>query len=244
MSLEYGPLAAFYDRLTEDVPYEEFAAYYESVFTADGGEFSLILDFCCGTGTLTCLMAQRGYDMIGSDGSEDMLSRAADNAARAGVSPLFLCQDAASLDLYGTVDAAVSSLDSINYISPADLKKALARLRLFIRPGGLFIFDVRSEKWLRTLDGQTSIDEDDDLFCVWRSDAGEENGEEFIEYGIDMFSRRGRMWARSSEAHREYIYSEDYLRTYLTSAGFGDIRFDYTGPQGEFGRLFVVCRRT
>ena len=105
----YGPLAAWYDQLTGDVPYEEFADYYEAEFARDGGQFRLLLDFCCGTGTLTCMLSQRGYEMIGVDASVDMLMQAREKAAEQGQSILFLCQDASELDLYGTVDAAVFS---------------------------------------------------------------------------------------------------------------------------------------
>ena len=72
----YGPLAAWYDKLTADVPYEAFADFYETEFKRCGGEFGTLLDLCCGTGTLTWMMAERGYEMIASDASPDMLMQA------------------------------------------------------------------------------------------------------------------------------------------------------------------------
>ena len=237
----YGPLARFYDDLTGDIPYEAFADYYRKAFERDGGAFSLLLDLCCGTGTLTLLLAKTGYDMIGTDGSPDMLNEAVQKAAEEGLSPLYLCQQAEELDLYGTVDAAVSSLDSFNYLPPEVLPEVLRRLHLFIRPGGLLVFDIRSPEWLQSLDGSTSVDEEDDMLCLWRADYDRE--EDLIVYGMDLFSRRGSLWARQSETHIEYAYEEQDLKELLEKAGFSDIQIDKNGPQGEFGRVFFICKR-
>ena len=238
----YGPLSFWYDSLTGDVPYDSFAEYYESLFRADGGEFSLIADLCCGTGTIACLMAQKGYDVIGIDASEDMLSVAMQKASEAGLSPLFICQNAEELDLYGTVDAAYSSLDSINYLPPELLPEVFRRLHLFIRPGGLFVFDIRSPEWLRSLDGSTSVDEQEGLLCLCRTDYDEDDAS--VTYGIDIFSRSGKFWQRSCEEHTEYVHEPEALTALLLSAGFEDISISSTGPQGEFGRLFFSCRRS
>ena len=228
--ISYGPLARFYDGLTGDVPYEAFAAYYRSLFASDGGEFHLLLDLCCGTGTLTVLLAKDGYEMIGADSSPDMLSVAREKAEETGVNVLFLCQSAEELDLYGTVDAAVSSLDSFNYLEPESL-----------RPGGLLIFDIRSKEWLKQLDGSTFVDEDDDVLCLWRADYDEE--EDLIVYGMDLFSRSGMLWERQREEHVEYAYEEKEIVHLLTEAGFESVRIDAKGPQGEIGRRFLICKR-
>ena len=239
--ISYGPLARFYDGLTGDVPYEAFAAYYRSLFASDGGEFHLLLDLCCGTGTLTVLLAKDGYEMIGADSSPDMLSVAREKAEETGVNVLFLCQSAEELDLYGTVDAAVSSLDSFNYLEPESLAEVLHRLYLFIRPGGLLIFDIRSKEWLKQLDGSTFVDEDDDVLCLWRADYDEE--EELIVYGMDLFSRSGMLWERQREEHVEYAYEVEEIVHLLTEAGFESVRIDAKGPQGEIGRRFLICKR-
>lgn len=237
----YGPLARWYDSLTGDVPYDEFLQYYEHAFSLGSGEFHLLLDLCCGTGTLTRMFSAAGYDMIGADASEDMLSVAMQKSAEEGLSPLFLCQSAEELDLYGTVDAAYSSLDSVNYIPPELLPEVLRRLHLFIRPGGFFIFDIRSEAWLQEMDGSTYVDEEEDVLCLWRADYDFE--ERQITYGMDLFSRKGKLWARESEAHIEYAYSVEELKELLSSAGFGSIRVDRAGPQGSLGRIFIICER-
>lgn len=237
----YGTLAQWYDSFTRDVPYKTFADYYEAEFARSGGEFRLLLDLCCGTGTLSCEMAERGYDMIAVDMSEDMLMMAREKAMALTSPPLFLCQDAQELDLYGTVDACYCSLDGINYLSEDELNEVFRRLRLFIRPGGLFIFDIRDPEYLRSLDGQVFVDENEDALCLWRSDFYlEENA---IVYGMDIFERRGELWQRSQEEHVEYAHSYDALNNLLTKHGFVDIILKTDGPQHDMGRFFISARR-
>ena len=155
----YGALAAWYDALTRDVDYAAFADFYEQCFQQGRGACHTLLDFCCGTGTLTRLMAARGYEMIATDGSPDMLMQAqahnADLPADA-VQPLLLCQEAAQLDLYGTVNAAYCSLDGIDYLPPEELPEVLHRLHLFVRPGGMLILDIRDPASFRALDAARS----------------------------------------------------------------------------------------
>lgn len=237
----YGSLAAWYDQLTGDVPYAEFADFYEAEFSRCGGEFRLLLDLCCGTGTLTCEMARRGYELIGADASVDMLMQAQNKAAGLPQPPLFLCQQAEELDLYGTVDCAFCSLDGMNYLPPPSLPEVFRRLHLFIRPGGLFIFDIRLPEWLRSLDGQVFVDEREDVLCLWRADYSAES--EAMIYGMDIFSRKGRLWERSREEHVEYTHSPGGLKVLLENAGFARVELLNHCPQGNSGRLFIRAVR-
>lgn len=237
----YGPLAAWYDQLTGDVPYSAFADFYEAEFRRCGGEFRLLLDLCCGTGTLTCELARRGYELIAADASVDMLMQAQQKATELEKFPLFLCQEAAQLDLYGTVDAAYCSLDGMNYIPPDELDEVFHRLRLFIRPGGLFIFDIRSPEWLESMDGQVYIDEQEDVLCLWRAEMSGDKRE--VHYGMDIFSREGELWRREGEEHTEYVYSFDTLKAGLEKEGFVDIRLSTDAPQGNIGRQFIIAKR-
>ena len=237
----YGPLAAWYDQLTGDVPYEQFADFYEAEFARDGGEFRLLLDLCCGTGTLTALMAGRGYEMIAADASVDMLMQAREKSAGLSVPPLFLLQDAAELDLYGTVDAAYCSLDGINYLRPEDLPEVFRRLHLFIRPGGLLLFDIRTPEWLEGLDGEVFVDEKDDVLCLWRADF--DRDERAIVYGMDLFSREKTLWRRSREEHVEYAHRTEDLIELLKKTGFEDFLITDSAIVPSEGRLFIRCKR-
>ena len=237
----YGPLAFWYDRLTLDIPYEAFVDFYEKEFSADGGEFKVLLDLCCGTGTLTWLLAERGYEMIAADASPDMLMQAASKAAEVSVPPLFLCQDASALDLYGTVDAAVCSLDGMNYIPESELPEVFHRLHLFVRPGGLLIFDIKTPEWFRSVDGSVSVDETEDMLCLWRAEFDTE--ENPICYGMDIFSKSGNLWRRDSEEHIEYAHSPERLAELLEIAGFENVRLCCDCPQSDGGRLFITAKR-
>ena len=237
----YGPLAFWYDRLTLDIPYEAFVDFYEKECSADGGEFKILLDLCCGTGTLTWLLAERGYEMIAADASPDMLMQAASKAAEVSVPPLFLCQDASALDLYGTVDAAVCSLDGMNYIPESELPEVFHRLHLFVRPGGLLIFDIKTPEWFRSVDGSVSVDETEDMLCLWRAEFDTE--ENAICYGMDIFSKSGSLWRRDSEEHIEYAHSPERLAELLEIAGFENVRLCCDCPQSDGGRLFITAKR-
>ncbi|MEG1879651.1 MAG: class I SAM-dependent methyltransferase, partial [Pseudoflavonifractor sp.] len=166
----YEFLAGCYDELTADVDYGRWADYIERHFARSKLPIHTVLDLACGTGSLTKLLAERGYEMLGADRSEDMLAQAAEKCRDlSGEPPVFLHQSMEKLDLYGTIDACVCCLDSVNYVTkPKLLQKAFARVHLFLMPGGLFLFDVNTPEKLRSMDGQVFLDETEDTYCVWR----------------------------------------------------------------------------
>jgi len=236
----YSALAASYDELTQDVGYEKRAAFVEKLFLRSHIPVHTVLDLACGTGTMTSLLTERGYELIGVDGSEDMLLEAREKAQTlTGVPPLFLHQSMPELDLYGTVDAAYSSLDSLSYVPFEDLHEVFRRLHLFVRPGGLLVFDLRTPEFLRGMDGSVSVDEREDLFCVWRGrfeDAA-------LYYGMDIFYRSGRAWQRASEEHIEYAHEPEAVASLLSKAGFVDIKTRTDGPMGGAERVFFTAVR-
>lgn len=237
----YGALAQWYDSLTTDVPYEELADYYETLLRREGRDHLTLLDLCCGTGTLTMLLAARGHEMIGADASAEMLSVAAEKAAQTqyAVQPLFLCQEAAELDLYGTVEGACCCLDGMNYLPPEDLPELLHRLHLFIEPGGKFSFDFHSPEHLHALDGGTFVDETEDVLCLWRGEFDDE--ENALFYSMDIFRRSGALWEREEEEHIEFAHTPEMLCALLEQSGFTDVRILRDGPMSEAGRLFCVA---
>lgn len=237
----YGPLAPWYDLLTGDVPYAAFADYYEAGFARCGGGYRLLLDLCCGTGTLAAEMSRRGYELIGVDASVEMLMQAREKCEDLACPPLFLAQKAEELDLYGTVDACYCSLDGIDHIAPEALPEVFRRLHFFVRPGGLVIFDVFSPERFRALDGQVFVDETEDVFCVWRADLQEDRNA--VLYGMDLFERSGELWRRRGEEEIEYAHEPAHIMELLSAAGFDRIELRTDGPQNEQGRLMILAVR-
>ena len=221
----YESLAGVYDALTRDVEYERRADYLEKLFRRGRIPVHTVLDLACGTGEMTAILTERGYEMIAVDGSPDMLAQAREKAASlTGEPPVFLNQDMPALDLYGTVDAAICCLDSLNYLtSPKDVQRTFQRLHLFIAPGGLLVFDINSAAKLAALDGQVFLDEREDVYCVWRTEY--EKRSRICSYWMDLFIQKpDGGWSRSGEEHRQRAYSVEELKVWLMEAGFNRVR--------------------
>ena len=219
----YEALAASYDRLTNDVDYGATVAFYREILRAEGLHPKTAVDLACGTGTVSILLAQQGLQVIGVDMSEEMLTVAQQKAGDMDNPPRFVCQHLQKLVLPRGVDLAVCALDSLDYITaPNDCAEAIRRVYRALNPGGIFIFDVNTPEKLRAMDGQVFLDEDDDVYCVWRGEFDEKTN--ICSYGMDLFQRQGRLWRRSFEEHREYAYSTEQLTGYLKAAGFTNIR--------------------
>ncbi len=219
----YHNLATSYDRLTNDVDYEAIVTFYHEILQKEGICPKSALDLACGTGSVALILAQMGYRVIGVDLSEEMLTVAQQRAMEQENCPMFVCQKLQQLYLPRGVDLAVCALDGLDYIlDPTDCKEAIRRVYKALNPGGIFIFDVNTPEKLRAMDGQTFLDEDDDVYCVWRGEFDEETN--ICSYGMDLFQRQGNLWHRSFEEHKEYAYSVEQLTEYLKAAGFTHIR--------------------
>lgn len=144
------------------------------------------------------------------------------------------------------MDLAVCALDSLDYITePEDCRRAIARVYKALNPGGIFIFDVNTPEKLRAMDGQVFLDEDEDVYCVWRGEFDEDSN--ICSYGMDLFQRQGNCWVRSFEEHQEYAYSEEQLRQYLQDAGFTRIAVyadrKLSAPEAGEQRIYLKARK-
>ena len=219
----YQSLAVSYDRLTNDVDYPAIVDFYWQILDGIGLKPRTAVDLACGTGSVTLLLAQRGLDVLGVDMSGDMLTVAWDKAQNLPKPPRFVCQKLQELHLPRGVDLAVCALDSLDYITdPDDCAKAIRRVYKALNPGGIFIFDVNTIQKLQAMNDQVFLDEDDDVYCVWRGSFDDRTN--ICTYAMDLFQREGDAWIRSFEDHQEYAYSPEQLTRYLKDAGFTDIR--------------------
>ena len=232
----YKALAVSYDRLTNDVDYEAAVEFYKQIMKDEGVRPRTAVDLACGTGSVTAILAKMGIPTTGVDMSEEMLTVAQQKTMGLTPRPFFSCQRLERLRLPRAVDLAVCALDSLDYIR---------RVYKALNPGGIFIFDVNTPEKLRAMDGQVFLDEDDDVYCVWRGAFDEQTN--VCSYGIDLFQRQGKLWSRSFEEHREYAYSAETLADYLKQVGFtritvyGDRRM--TPPEPGEQRIYIKARK-
>jgi len=241
----YDILAKCYDSF-QDVDYHAFVDFYEAVFQKHGLTPKLVLDLGCGTGNVTIPMAERGYEMIGLDASEDMLHLASEKAKQAGQEILFLHQDMTEFELYGTVDAMVCALDGINYLTgDHDVVSMLKLLHCYLNPGGIFIFDVNTPyKFKEILDGNTFVYEDEDAFCVWENSL--EGDICYFDLTFFLQNTDGS-YSRQEEYQEERVYTTEEIKGMIADAGltclgvYDNLSFD--APREDSERLFFVVKR-
>ena len=215
----YHSFSQYYDNLTFNVDYEKRADYIQSVLSLYGHPWGLTLDLACGTGTLTLELKKRGVDIFGIDGSYDMLSIAMEKAAEQGLDVLFLCQEMERLDLYGTIDTCICTLDSLNHITDQKkLQRAFDRVALFMNSGGYFVFDMNTVyKHREILGNNTFVYDTDQVFCVWQNSLKENN---IVNIELDLFEREDGVYYRQSEHFKERAYEIDEVKRMLEQAGF------------------------
>ena len=220
--MSYGVFSEFYDALTANVSYDTVSQVLSSLLTRYGKSRGLLLDLACGTGSVSVRLAKKGYEVIGVDLSPEMLSEAQNKAYSAGQNILFLCQDMTALDLYGTVDAAVCTLDGLCHLPDEEsVQAALRKVSLFMNPGGVFLFDVNSVyKHRAVLGNNTFVYDTDDVYCVWQNTLLSDGVT--VQMDLDFFepvSDTGD-YVRQSERFTERAYPKETLEAMLKKAGF------------------------
>lgn len=222
MNNYYSSFAYYYDELTENVNYKKRADYFNSLIKKFGGtENGILLDLGCGTGSISEEMARLGYDVIGIDISDEMLSKALDKKFESGLPIQYLKQDMRNLDMFGTIDITLSALDSINHLHTLDdVIKTFQKVYLFAQPEtGLFIFDVNTiYKHKYILADNAFVYDMESVYCVWQNSFIPENNE--VRINLDFFEPDGDCYRRYSESFSEFAYDEAVIDKALTDVGF------------------------
>ena len=239
----YGAFAGLYDVLTGDVQYEKRCDYLEEIF----GKYAvkkpeLIADLGCGTGSVCKILSGRGYDMIGIDSSEEMLMEAI--SKRGDDNILYLCQDMCDFELYGTVDAVLCMLDSVNYVTdPGELMQMFMLVHNYLNPDGIFVFDVNTlHKFRDVLSDNVFVNDENGVFYTWENSF---DGE-YCDFRLNFFVENNGLYTRITEEHSQRFYSIDELRDMLSGAGFeienvySELKFD--SPDEDDERIFFVAR--
>lgn len=216
----YGKFAQVYDLFMDNVDYERWADYLEQRLKTEGIEEGLVLELGCGTGTMTGLLAQKGYDMIGVDNSEEMLAEAMEKKVESGLDILYLLQDMQEFELYGTVRAAVSVCDSLNYITnPEELKQVFCLVNNYLDPGGLFLFDVNTVHKYRDVLGDTTIAEDrEEASFIWENSYDPESRINTYELAV-FLPREDGLYEKCEELHCQRGYEKTEIENLLEEAG-------------------------
>ena len=225
----YTSFASVYDLFMDNVPYEEWCAFLCKILAQHGITDGPVLDLGCGTGKMTRLMSEQGYDMTGIDNAAEMLQIAAMEPGEVPI--LYLLQDMQDLELDGCVRAVYSVCDCVNYVlDEEELQQAFSRVHEYLEEDGAFIFDVNtSYKYTKLLAENTFAESRDEGSFIWENYYDEE--ERINEYDLTLFIPEGdELYRRYTETHYQRNYETETLLKLLKNAGFTDICVydDYT----------------
>ncbi len=283
----YTDFASVYDIFMDETPYEEWAEFLVSFINKYGiskpirkdrateetdsmqeivsiqkanmleTEKNLVVDLGCGTGTLTELLYRKGFDMIGIDNSQEMLTIAMNKKAESGSEILYLCQDMRELDLYSTVGTVVSVCDSVNYLlEDEEVIETFSRINNYLYPGGIFIFDFNTVYKYEKIIGDTTIAENrEDCSFIWENFYNEE--ERINEYDITIFARidvdktenaeeDSGLFRRFTETHYQRGYTVEEMKAFIQAAGLELLEVldadSHDKPTSESQRIYMVAR--
>lgn len=241
----YSGFASLYELFMDNIPYEEWCEYLCCLLSEYGVDNGLVLELGCGTGSMTRLLAARGYDMIGVDVSEEMLQEAMSKVTDQEI--LYLLQDMREFELYGTVRAVVSVCDSMNYILEyEDLVQVCSLVNNYLDPGGVFIFDLNTVyKYEQLLGDQVIAENRDEASFIWENYYDPED--QINEYELTLFMKEadGR-YCKYEETHYQKAFSLDEVKQALTAAGMRFLAVYDAGtrrePGAESERVYVIAQ--
>lgn len=244
----YTSFAQVYDMFMDNVPYEEWSNYIISLLVENGIEDGLVLDLGCGTGKMTRLLKEAGYDMIGVDNSEEMLEIAGTYEYGQGDGKiLYLLQDMREFELYGTVRAVVSICDSMNYIlEEKELLQVFKLVNTYLDPGGLFLFDLNTRYKYADMLGETTISESrEEGSFIWDNFFDEEEG--VNQYDLTLFIREeGDLYRKYEETHFQKVYELETVKRLLKEAGLCFVAaydaFSREPVKETSERIYIIAR--
>ena len=255
----YTDFARVYDTFMDETPYEAWSEFLIDTLKEFGIERELVLELGCGTGSLTELLADAGFDMIGIDNSMEMLNIAmekrakkekddeAANGACRKKDILYLCQDMREFELYGTVKAVVSVCDSLNYLlSEEDLLETFRLVNNYLDPDGVFIFDFNTVYKYEEIIGDTTIAENrEECSFIWENYYHVE--EQINEYDLTIFVKEDEdLFRRFTETHYQRGYTLEQMKQLVEESGLEFIRALDADTREEVTeiseRIYVIAR--
>lgn len=215
----YTGFAEFYDLFMDNIPYEEWSRYVIKLLNKYGVKDGIVLDMGCGTGNITEFLAHAGYDMIGIDNSEDMLAAAIEKRYDSGLDILYLCQDMREFELYGTVAAAISICDSMNYILEYnELVQVFKLVNNYLDPNGIFIFDLNTIHKYEMMGDSIIAENRDEGSFIWENFFHKDKM--LNQYDLTIFAKdEDNRYTKFEETHLQRGYSLDEIKSALNDAG-------------------------
>ncbi len=248
----YSGFADVYDELMDNIPYDEWADYLCGLLAENNVNSGLVAELGCGTGNITRILSQNGYDMIGIDYSENMLDVARAKAAEDDKGDiLYLCQDMREFELYGTVAAVVSICDSINYITDEnDLLKVFKLVNNYLDPSGVFIFDFNTKHYYMDVVADATIAEDrEDISFIWDNYYDEET--DINELSLSLFiaeDEKDKLYRKYEELHLQKGYTVEKIKSLIEQSGLSFLNaydaFTHDAPHEASERVYIVARET
>jgi SAM-dependent methyltransferase len=220
MEESYRSFARVYDMFMDNIDYPAWCGYLKKILEKYGVNDGLVLEMGCGTGSMTQLLAQAGYDMIGIDNSEDMLEMAMEKRVQSGLDILYLLQDMREFELYGTVRAVVSVCDSVNYILEEDeLLQVFSLVNNYLDPGGIFIFDLNTPyKYKQVMGDDTIAENREEGSFIWENYFDEQT--QINEYALTLFIKeKDELYRKYEEYHYQRAYDTSLVIELLEKAG-------------------------
>jgi ubiquinone/menaquinone biosynthesis C-methylase UbiE len=217
----YQGFAEVYDEIMDNIPYESWADSIAKLFANQGVSGGQVCELGCGTGILTEMLAQRGYEMTGIDLSMEMLQKAMEKRMQSGLNINYVLQDMRQFELHHPVDAVICVCDSMNYLTEEeDLLQVFLRVKKYLKKDGIFLFDMKTRYCYENIMGnQTWTNETENCFYVWENYFDPE--ENINEYDLTIFTREGEsnLYRRDEEYHYQRAYEIQTVKDNLEKAG-------------------------
>lgn len=251
----YTKLSGIYDFWQENNSASEWVDFaskliksYCSITQGDGENGNLLIaDLGCGTGDVAIEFANRGFEVIAIDESEDMLAEAAAKDCREKIA--YVCQDITSMELFGTVDVMVCFLDTVNHITDSrKLSSFFKMCKRYLNVGGILIFDVLSLHYMKDVMGNNIFsDLGSNYAAIWSNSYS--RAREISTSTISVFSEKGDgLYERTDSVVRERFHSSENLVRLGEFAGLEVTGicadFSLKAPGDESQRIFFCMRNS
>ncbi len=240
---QFTRIAAHYDQLMAGVPYSYWVDYLEALLNRIDYHPRTVLDVACGTGNVTELLVQKGYEAVGVDISADMIEIAKSKSGGAQ----YYVQDASELDLGRKFDLAISLFDSLNYITDVGkLARAIKRVGEHLCEGGVFIFDVNTIYALsHHFFDQANLASDRYPKYIWNSDYDHSTRLCRVNMTFEVLDNGEPV--QFKEVHVQRGHSLEELSQMLLDAGFEIVEvfhaYKFRKPTRRSDRVFYIARR-